>query len=134
MDHTNLILIISIISVASTAGIYVVVRKIIQSTPTPQNILTRRGDIELGNLTEPTQPLQTYYPSEWLREVSSCPPSYNMESVNENMVIGYIPSHQAEIIYINCCLENENNFIIILIILIIIISLFIMLKKYTEKF
>lgn len=64
MTHTDLILIISLITVASTAGVYVIVRKIIQYTPTPQNVLTRSGgDIELADYIEPAQPLPVYDPT-----------------------------------------------------------------------
>ena len=135
MTHTDLILIISIITLTTAAGGYVIFKIINQYTPTPQNLLTRRGDIELNDyLVEPTRPLQSYYPREWLQEVSSCPPSYNVESVNG---ISFVPSQQAEIHYVNCCLENEYNLFILLItvtILIIIISIFIIIKNKTNIF
>ena len=137
MTHTDLILIISIVTLTSTAGGYVIFKIINKYTPTPQNLLTRRGDIELNDYPvgiEPTQPLQSYYPREWLREVSSCPPSYNVESVNG---ISFVPSQQAEIHYVNCCLENEYNLFILLItvtILIIIISILIIIKNKTNIF
>lgn len=108
MTHTDLILIISIITISSTLGVYATIRKINQYTRTPENLLERRGDIELATYSEPTQPLQTYYPESWLREVSSGPPSYYVES---DPVIGYIPSQHVDIVYINSGLEQENIFI-----------------------
>jgi hypothetical protein len=64
MTHTDLIFIITIITISSTVGVYMIIKKINQFTPTPENVLTRRGDIELNDYIEPTQPLQTYYPRE----------------------------------------------------------------------
>lgn len=63
MSHTDLILIISIIGISSTVGVYVIIRFVKQYTRTPENLLQRRGDIELDNFIEPTQPAQVYYPS-----------------------------------------------------------------------
>ena len=63
MSHTDIILIITIITFSSTAGIYVAVKKIKQYTRAPENVLTRRGDIELVDYNEPTQPLQAYFQS-----------------------------------------------------------------------
>lgn len=122
MDHTNLILTITLIACFSGVGIFVLIKKISQFTPTPQNVLTRRGDIELANYNEPTQPLATYYPNAWLREVSSGPPSYNGESINKN-VIAFIPSHHPEFFYINSILENEYSLIIFVFLVFILISL-----------
>jgi hypothetical protein len=63
MSHTDLILIITIIGFPSTVGgIYLIVKKINQYIPTPQNVLTRRGDIELNNFNEPTQFADAYFP------------------------------------------------------------------------
>jgi hypothetical protein len=64
MSHTDIILVIIVITFSSTAGVYVAVRKINQYTSTPENLLSRRGDIELANFNEITEPLATYYPPE----------------------------------------------------------------------
>jgi hypothetical protein len=63
MTNTDLIVLITILTFASTAGVYVLLRKINQYTPTPENLLSRRGDIELIDYIEPTQPLPVYYPT-----------------------------------------------------------------------
>lgn len=134
MSHTDLILIISIFGISSTVGVYVIIRFVKQYTRTPENVLTRRGDIELANYNEPTQPLATYYPETWLREVSSGPPSYNGESINEN-VIAFIPSHHPEFFYINSILENEYSLIIFvfLFILISLILIVLIIQSYKKN-
>ena len=139
MSHSDLILIIIILTVSSTAGVYVLVTKINQCTRAPENHLIRRGDIELNNLNdfiEPTQPLQVYFPRQ-LDELSSYPPSYNIESFTGNAVpvIGFVPSHRAELYYVNCCLENENiiNSVFIIIVLILFIIIIYFLLNYKSR-
>lgn len=64
MENTKLILIISLVFVSSSLGIYKIIKKIHQCVPDPTNVLTRRrGNIELIDFNEPTQPLQAYVPN-----------------------------------------------------------------------
>lgn len=78
MTNTDIILIVIFITCVSGAGIYVANWKIKQYTSTPQNLLTRRGDIELADFSDPTQPSQVYIPR-------------GLESVDSNNLIRYDP-------------------------------------------
>ena len=126
MSHTDLILIISIITFSSTVGVYVVIKKINQYTTPPQNVLTRRGDIELVDFNEPTQPLQAYFQN-FQNADSNTIISYPPSNINLDAIISYrngpenipyyqpglrnINSDQAEIRdWIYCYLENEYIF------------------------
>jgi hypothetical protein len=63
MTNSNIIIIVVTLSICSTLGVYVVIRKTIQYTRPPVNTLTRSGDIELVDYIEPTQPQQIHnYP------------------------------------------------------------------------
>lgn len=139
MSHTDLILVISLITFSSTVGVFILIKKINQCTPTPENVLTRRGDIELPTISPPsppTQPLEAY-----LRSVDSLDIS-NYNLVNNDLgLIQYREINSPQEFYrnynelenslINSCLEYTyfNSEIIIGIILFIIISLFLILLK-----
>ena len=101
MSHTDIILIIVILGLSSTAGVYVLVRKINQYTPIPQNALTRRGDIELNDFIEPTQPLPVYYPR--------C--SLNSEPINliQSNPVVRIESNPLEILDSITVIEGLNS-------------------------
>jgi hypothetical protein len=60
MLSSNIIIITATVTISSTLGVYVVIRKIIQYTRPPVNTLVRSGDIELVDYIEPTQPQQAY--------------------------------------------------------------------------
>ena len=56
MSHTEIIIVVGIITFISGVGVYGCIRSIPVSTPTPTNVLTRRNhDIELQNVIEPIQ-------------------------------------------------------------------------------
>ena len=100
MSHTDLIIIISIIGLSSTVGVWVLVRKISQYTPTPHNVLMRSGgDIELTDYIEPAQPLPIYYPSGWLQEPINWIESNRVDSINVPTVIeGLNSDHISSIV------------------------------------
>ena len=121
MSHTDIILIITILGLSSTAGVYVLVRKINQYTPTPQNALTRRGDIELNDFIEPTQPLPVYYPrcslnSEPINLIQSNPvvriESKPLDSIVESLDYDSLNLepiyYNNDELFIHSILENEN--------------------------
>jgi len=129
MSHTEIIWIVVTATFASTLGVYVAIRKIKQYTKPPVNTLERRGDIELVDYIEPTQPQQIYQypdlsegqPFPWY--TYQRPPTYWSET---------LPSYQTDNFYINSCLENSINIDFILIIFIIsvfILFLIIRIKK-----
>ena len=150
MRHTDInsnILIITVtLTIVSTLGVYVVIRKIIQYTRPPVNTLVRSGDIELVDYIEPTRPQEIYnYPdllgsyyqtyesfsnygrvsSYW----SGNPPSY-LNGPCPSYQSGTLPSYQSvNRGYINCYLENSINldFILWLILFFIVILL---IRKY----
>jgi hypothetical protein len=118
MEHTNLILIISIITISSFLGLYVVVKKVNQYSSPPVNVLRRRGDIELDDYNEPTLPLQAYFPQ---GSESNTDPIDFEPIVHIRNNFGNIPysqpglrslnSYQAEITPVEyfSVLENEIN-------------------------
>jgi hypothetical protein len=74
MTNSNIIIIVVTLTISSTLGVYVLIRKTIQYTRPPVNTLTRSGDIELVDYIEPTQPGQIYnYPDLFAPQF----PSYN---------------------------------------------------------
>lgn len=131
MENTKLILIISLVFVSSSFGIYKIIKKIHQCVPDPTNVLTRRrGNIELIDFNEPTEPLQAYIPNrindlEIGIQTSNIYPvevgiqtsdnfSYPLEvaiqtsNSSSSANIQPIPSYFRD--FINCPLENENTF------------------------
>jgi hypothetical protein len=63
MSHSEIIIIVLTLTVISTFGVFVAIRKTIQYTRPPVNTLVRSGDIELIDYIEPTHPHQVYsYP------------------------------------------------------------------------
>ena len=99
MTQSNIIIMIVGISIASTFGVYVAIKKINQYTRTPLNTLTREtGDIELIDYIEPTHPGETYYPVDL-----TIPHYINNGEYYENGRI-----HQ---VFINSSLEKNVDFI-----------------------
>lgn len=95
MEHSNLIIVITIIGLASTLGtVYVVIKKI--NISPSETVLTRRGDIELNNYNEPTQPLATYYPSDWWNHQSDI--TSDVFSLQDLIRDTNVVTHQIEII------------------------------------
>lgn len=84
MTNTDIILIAIFATCTLTAGGFIIIWKINQFTRTPENLLIRRGEIELGNLNEPTP---VYYPR-------------GQESFSENNLIRYDPVDRSELITI----------------------------------
>ena len=118
MLNSNIIIITATVTVCSTLGVYVIIRKVIQYTRPPVNTLTRSGDIELVDYIEPTQPQQVFsYPD----LLDPGYPTYDR-----------VPSyHTVDRWNINCCLENSINldyFWIILICFLILMLYFIIRK------
>ena len=129
MSHSDLIIILVTATICSTLGVFVAIRKIKQYTKPPVNTLERRGDIELVEYIEPTQPQQIYQypdltegqPFQW--HIYQRPPTYNS---------GTLPYYQStDILNINSCLENSIN--IDFIFIIFIISVFILFLKIRIK-
>jgi hypothetical protein len=60
MTNSNIIIIVVTVTICSTLGIYVTIRKIIQYTRPPVNTLVRSGDIQLVDYIEPTQQIYNY--------------------------------------------------------------------------
>jgi hypothetical protein len=62
MTHLDIIITVVSLSLASTVGVYVAIKKINQYTRTPLNTLRREtGDIELNDLIEPRLPEQVHH-------------------------------------------------------------------------
>jgi hypothetical protein len=63
MINSNIIILVVTVTISSTLGVYVLIRKTIQYTRPPVNTLVRSGDIELVDYIEPTHPQQVFtYP------------------------------------------------------------------------
>jgi hypothetical protein len=63
MINSNIIILVVTVTISSTLGVYVLIRKTIQYTRPPVNHLVRSGDIELVDYIEPTRPEGIYnYP------------------------------------------------------------------------
>lgn len=84
MSNTDIILITIFATCMLSVSGFMIIKKINQFTQTPENLLTRRGEIELGNLNEPTP---VYYPR-------------GQESFLENKLIRYEPVDRSELITI----------------------------------
>jgi hypothetical protein len=95
MTHTDIAIILVTMTITSTLGVYVVIKKISQYTTPPVNTLVRPGDIELGDYIIPTRPSRAYNNLDLLQQTyeGSIPPSY----------------HTNDGFYINCCLENSMH-------------------------
>ena len=109
----------------------------IYTTP-PQNVLTRRGDIELANFNEPTQPLQAYFQDVDSNVISNSPLSSNDLGSFEYIHFGHVNYNYPEVFFnnytelerylINSTFENEIIFYKYFIIFLIIYLIFILLK------
>lgn len=137
MTHSNIIIIVIGVSLASTAGVYVSIKKIIQYTSTPVNTLTRRGDIELNDFMEPHFPEQVHYDMRFER-ISSGPTSQVSNITNYPNSDIWVDPHSPDgdvlneyWFNINSCLENVNHdFIHFMILLLILIMAIIIIFKY----
>jgi len=110
------------ITISSTLGVYVAIRKTIQYTRPPVNRLVRTGDIELVDYIEPSHPQQAYTHLDLLE------PQFEI-----NLDFSRVPSyHTIDRWNINCCLENSINLDYIWIILICFLIL-ILIWKYIFK-
>jgi hypothetical protein len=129
MTNSNIIIIVVTLTISSTLGVYVAIRKTIQYTRPPVNTLVRSGDIELIDYIEPTHPQQIYnYPDllepQFQINVYERVPSYWS---------GTPPSYQTiDRWNINSCLENSINLDYIWIILVLSV-IFILIWKYWFK-
>jgi hypothetical protein len=135
MTNSNIIIIVVTLTICSTLGVYVAIRKTIQYTRPPVNTLVRSGDIELVDYIEPTQPQQIYnYPD--LLEPQF--PIYE-RIINYASDYGRVPSYWSgtppsyqtiDRLNINSCLENSINpdFILWLIFVLILIIIIIFRK------
>lgn len=122
MLSSNIIIITATVTISSTLGVYVVIRKIIQYTRPPVNTLVRSGDIELVDYIEPTQPQQAYTHLDLLE------PQFDT-----NLDYWRVPSyHTIDRWNINCCLENSINldYIWIIFLCFLILMLFFIIRKY----
>jgi hypothetical protein len=62
MSHTDYIVIILGASLMLGMGVCVAIREVNRYARPVENVLTRRGDIEMIDYIEPTQPLQMHDP------------------------------------------------------------------------
>jgi hypothetical protein len=127
MSHSDIIIIVVTLTISSTLGVYVAIRKINHYTRPPVNTLHRSGDIEIVDYIEPSQPIHAYHPFEinnfqfpTYERIPMYPPSYET-GVIPSYRSGTLPTYQSmEGININCCLENNINLEIILLVFIFI--------------
>jgi hypothetical protein len=143
MSHTDILIITGTLFFCSTVGVYAAIRYIKIHTRPVENVLTRRGEIDLENYIQPTQPPQTYTPRyldllnpEYPRyqRVSTLAPTYNSGPV-PSYRSGTLPQYESmDTININSCLENGINLDLILwLILFIVILLIIYHFKFWVK-
>jgi hypothetical protein len=126
MSHTDYIIIILGASLMLTMGVCVAIREVNHYARSEENVLTRRGDIELGDYIEPTRPLQVHDPRnldlispQWptYQRVSTHAPSYETGAAPSYQT-GTLPSYQSDNrLYIYSSLEDSINLDYILIIL-----------------
>jgi hypothetical protein len=60
LDHTTIIFVVVTLTICSTVGVYASIRVINKHSRHVVNTLNRRGDIELIDYIEPTQPPQIH--------------------------------------------------------------------------
>jgi hypothetical protein len=124
MSHTDYIIIILGASLMLGMGACVAIREVNRYARPVENVLTRRGDIELGDIIEPTRPQQIYNYPDLLEpqfpiyERISYPPTYYTGPNPPFYQSGTLPYYQSvDGININSCLENSINLDFILIII-----------------
>lgn len=124
-------------------GVTVAIREVNRYARPVENVLTRRGDIEMIDHIEPTQPLQAYTPRyldllnpEYPRyqRVSTLAPTYNSGPV-PSYRSGTLPQYESmDTININSPLELESwDFTLWLIFLSILIAFIIIFKYFKNK-
>jgi len=128
MSHTEIIIILSTASFASTFGVYALIRYIKIHTRPPITTLQRSGDIELGDYIEQTQPIYNYPDLTESAQIINYPnlpeplPIITIQQQYER-ITNFVhnervpsfwssnpPSYQTiDRLNINCCLENNIN-------------------------
>jgi hypothetical protein len=130
MSHTDWIIIITTLTISSTLGVYVVIRKIKQYSSPPVNVLQRRGDIELVDYIEPSFPQQIYQYPDLLEPI---PFPWDIYGKAPSYRTGTPPLYQSmERININSCLENAINLDYILWLL-LFFMLTLLIRKLFQK-
>lgn len=144
LTHDAFWFVIGTATFCSVFGIYVVILKVQKYTTQTENVLIRRGDIEL---IEPIRPLRAYNPRNLDLTTPEFPSYQRVSTHAPSYDTGPLPSYHSEtlptyqnidIFYINSCLENENIInpeLILLIILFILIFLFliIFIKRFKKE-
>lgn len=133
MNHTDIWIIIGTATFVSTVGVFVVIRKIIQYTKPPVNVLHRNGDIELQEVIDPIQHIN-------VRDVDLYSlPQYPRAMVNNHLPIrwGNPPRYsQLSDNLINSSLENNINLDFIVWVILFFISILIvtiLIRKYGKE-
>lgn len=138
MSHTDYIIIILGASSLLMMGVCVVIREVHHISRQPENVLTRRGEVEL-NYIEPTQPLGVYNPRQLdlftpeyprYQRVSTLAPSYET-GVVPSYRTGTLPQYESmDTININSPLELESSDFTPWVIFLLIFIAFIINFKY----
>lgn len=116
MTHLDIIITVVTLSIASTLGVYVAIKKINQYTRTPLNTLRREtGDIELNDLIEPRLPEQVHHfmRFERISDVPISDVSYRTNFPTSDIWVD-TSSPDGDLLNeywfnINSCLENDIN-------------------------
>jgi hypothetical protein len=117
MTHTDYIVIILGASSLLMMGVCVAIREVNRYATPAENVLTRRGDIEMIDHIEPRQPLQAYTPRyldllnpEYPRyqRVSTLAPTYNSGPV-PSYRSGTLPQYESMDTFINSPLELDSS-------------------------
>src|SRR6266436_86576 len=133
MTTQDQIIIICVLAfIAVPLGTFITIKTINKLSRPPVNTLDRRGDIELVDYIEPSQPIHAYYPFDINNnfptyERISYPPTYYTGSNPPFYQSGTLPRYQS-VETINCPLELD--FISLLIFLSILIAFIIIIFKY----
>lgn len=140
MSHTDYIVIILGASSLLMMGVCVAIREVNRYARPAENVLTRRGDIEMIDHIEPTQPLQAYTPRyldllnpEYPRyqRVSTLAPTYNSGPVPSYRSGTLPPPYESMDNFINSPLELELSDITPWVIFLLIFIAFII--KFKNK-
>ena len=141
MSHTDYIIIILGASLMLGMGVTVAIREVNRYARPTENVLTRRGDIEMIDHIEPTQPLQAYtpryldllnpeYPS--YQRVSTLAPTYYSGPI-PSYRSGTLPPYESMDNFINYPLELESSDITPWVIFLLIFIVFIINFKYFKN-
>lgn len=138
MTESQIWIITGTLAFSCIFGPIAIIKLVKQYTRTPVNVLTRRGDIKLGDFIEPTRPQRVFnYPDLFESQVydriptfySGNPPSY----ISGTPPSYYSGTHQiVDRGYIHSCLENCINLdyiyiLLILTFLLILIKVFLLI-------